>query len=473
MHTHAIVELEEGTLSVVVGERDGATTRVVRSERAPLPDLDRERVAAALRTAAGGALHRTAGAHVVLGERRMQHFVSTLPPMAARDVLGFVTREALRLTNAPSAADLLLTTRFLRRLPDGRLQLATTALARGVFEPIAAAFEHAGLRVLGLHSTENCLASATLASFREPVAVLECNAGRARFVLCQDQAPLQVRRFLVGGGDVNASALLTQLVMELPRTLDWLRETGQPLPHWLLLGTRVPVDEESLDMLRGDALQQISRAVPPFDLDPGIPSPSLGAATLLDLVARGISLPSLLAPPRLRLPLGARWLTAALCGAAAGVVCAALAVVDGAAWLATKPERERLERDRTALERSIAAAGAGPIAAAAAAATAGDRQLDQALSMRRPISRLIAEVSNGAGAGVQLDELRFASIDRVVVAGAAEGASRREALAALARFTERLRALPYVVADGQEEIAEVAGQWNRLRFRLGMAWRNE
>lgn len=471
MQTHAIVEVEEGTLNVVVGVRDGATTRVVQSERLSLPDLDRERVAAALRSVGEGALEDAAGVHVVLGDRRMQHFVSTLPLMAVRDALGFVTREALRVTNAPSAADLMLTTRLLYRLPGGRVQLATTALPRSVYEPIAAAFAETGLPILGLYSLENCLAHATLASFREPVAVLECNGGRARFVLCQNQVPLQVRRFLVGGGDVNPAALTTQLVMELPRTLDWLRETAQPLPRWLLLGARVPVDEESFDMLIGDDLQQVSRAVLPVEIDHGMPSPSLGAATLLGLLARGDALPSLLAPPRLRLPWGARWLTAVLGAAAAGFVCAGMAVVDGAAWLATKSERERLERDRTALEASIAGAGDGT--AAAAGPGVGGQQLDQALSMRRPISRLIAEVSNGAGAGVELDELRFASTDRVVVAGTAAGANRREALAALARFTERLRALPYVAADGQEEIAEVAGQWNRLRFRLGMAWRSE
>jgi hypothetical protein len=53
-----------------------------------------------------------------------------------------------------------------------------------------------------------------------------------------------------------------------------------------------------------------------------------------------------------------------------------------------------------------------------------------------------------------------------------EGDSRQEALAALAAFSRRLRGLSYVQADGQEEVGEIDGRSNRLRFRLGMAWRS-
>ena len=50
MKMHAIIEIEEGTMNVVVGGRDGGRTRVVRSLRMPLADLGTATVENALRT---------------------------------------------------------------------------------------------------------------------------------------------------------------------------------------------------------------------------------------------------------------------------------------------------------------------------------------------------------------------------------------------------------------------------------------
>ena len=84
MKTHAIVELEEGSLAVTVASRDGGATKVVRSVRLPLPDLGREGLANALRGLGSDVLQGAAGVHVVFGERRIQHFLSTVPKMADR-----------------------------------------------------------------------------------------------------------------------------------------------------------------------------------------------------------------------------------------------------------------------------------------------------------------------------------------------------------------------------------------------------
>ncbi|MCK5941634.1 MAG: hypothetical protein KAI24_06680, partial [Planctomycetes bacterium] len=236
MKTHAIIELEEGTLSVVVGARDGDRTRLLRSLRMPLPDLGGETLTNALRGVSADVLQGADGVHVVIGDRRSHHFLSTLPRPTAKDAVAFVTREALRLGNLPAAEDVLLATRLVRRLAGNKFLFGTSALARSVWTPLASAFEENGIEVLGLHTIEACMAMACDPAFTEPVAVLECSSGRARYVLCVDQTPIQVRRFLIGaGGEQNEAALMTQLAMELPRTLDWLRETGQPLPKQLLV----------------------------------------------------------------------------------------------------------------------------------------------------------------------------------------------------------------------------------------------
>ena len=101
-----------------------------------------------------------------------------------------------------------------------------------------------------------------------------------------------------------------------------------------------------------------------------------------------------------------------------------------------------------------------------------ETRLLAALRLRRPISRLCSEVSNCADASLHLDELKFSSTERIVVTGVVQGESRKGALATLASFSKRLRELPYVQSDGQEEVAEVAGQQSRFRFRLSLSWRN-
>jgi hypothetical protein len=151
-------------------------------------------------------------------------------------------------------------------------------------------------------------------------------------------------------------------------------------------------------------------------------------------------------------------------------VCSWSAIVDSVAWLEDRAAVEQLAAESARIESEIAgqAQPVGP----SAEEVLEESRLQAALSMRRPVSRLTADVSNAAEPAMQLDELKFSSTDRILVTGIVSGNSRREALTALAVFVKRLRALPYMVQDGQDDVAEVQGQRNRFRFRLGMAWRN-
>ena len=471
MQTYAIVELEEGTLNVIVGGRDGATTRVQRSLRIPCADLGYETVSTVLRSIGSDVWEGAGGVHVVLGERRMQHFQSTLPKMTAPEVVAFVTREGMRLSAVQTQAEALVATRLVRRLPGKKLVMGTTALARSVWEPIRRAFESNNIKVAGLYSMETCLAMAAKSPDGDPVAIIECNAGRARFVLCEAESPVQVRRFLIGGGgEGNAAAMTTQLAMELPRTLDWLREIGQALPKALVLGARVNVEDESMEMLRGDDLQTIVRGEMPAVVADGQATPSLGVAALIARLGSGKVLPSLLEVPRLHFSLGASRVVALAATVAAGLACSLSAIVDGKAWITVQDVVEETRAETQRLQAAVAADESVPVGNTQQRPE--DVRLQTALTMRRPISLLLAQVSNAAEGGLHLEELKFASTDRIVVTGIVEGSSRQQALAALTVFSKRLRDLPYLRADGQDESGEVAGQRNRFRFRLGMAWRN-
>lgn len=472
MQTFAILELEEGGLNVVVGGRDGTTLRVLHSVRVPMADLGREALTNALRSIGSDVLQGVTGVHVVLGERRMQHFLSTVPKLSVPEAVKFVTREALRLTGMQAPADTLVSTRLVRRLPHGKVVLATTAIPRNVWEPMREAFAAANLAVHGLYSVEACLALAAVGADGGPVAVLECNGGRARFVLCDAQSPVQVRRFLIGGGgDGSSGALTMQLAMELPRTFEWLRETNQAMPATLVFGTRVTVEDESFEMLRGEDLKAIVRAKAPSQLAAEQAPPGLGTAMLLERLCAGQDLPSLLLPPTFILPMAGSRVVALAATFAVGIAGSWCAVMDGSAWLAVHGETQEVAVEAQQLNSQLTIqVEPTPVAVGP---TVEEERLRGALSMRRPLSKLLSDVSNCADTQLHIEDLKFASTDRIVVVGIVQGASRQEALTAIARFSRQLVNIPYVLTGGDEEITEVPRLKNCFKFRLGMKWRNE
>lgn len=472
MKMHAIIEIEEGSLNIVVGGREGGHTKVVRSLRVPLSDLTAATIETALRSVSGDVLQGATGVHVVIGDRRSQHFLSTLPKMPPRDAIAYVTREALRLGNLQSAEDILVSTRLVRVLPGNKMQLGSTAVPRSIWRPIEEALTNHGLQILGLHTIESCLAMTTDPDFSEPVAVLDCNGSRARYVVSVDQTPVQVRRFMIGGGaggEVNEASMMTQLAMELPRTIDWLRETGQALPRRTAVGTRVGISQASLEMLVGEETGELGFADCKVQWAAELIAPGLGVAGLLERLASGRKMQSLLDVPKLSLPMGSRHLVSMAAAVCVTVLAGYSAVVDGTAWLETCDQAGQVESECQELEMQIedVEMGSEPTVASGA-----NPALDRALTMRRPVSRLISEVSNSAGDGIRLEEIRFASKSPIVISGQVEGASRQDALAAMGAFTQKVHAMDFVVARGQDEVSEVEGLANRFRFQLNLSWRN-
>lgn len=471
MRTHTIVKVEDGRLLVVAARCDRKRVEIVRSVRMSLPEVTRDSLAAVLRNLDGALFQSSKGVHVVLGERRMQHFVSTLPKLSANEAKDFVVREALRLTGMPLAEQVLASPNFLRKAPGGRAVVATAAIAKNVWEPIHEAFRLAGIQVLGLYASETCLAMAAKSAPGEVVAVLEISAGRARFVLCDGNAPVRVRRFLVSGGsDQSAEGLATQLAMELPRTLDWLRESGHETPQRLVIGTRIDIEPATLDLLR-EHVPTVEIAPLCCEIPEGEAVPSLSVVTLLRSLGREEPPRSLLVPPRLELPWMPSQLAALTAVSIAGFSFSFLATREIAAIQGMTAAIEQMDEESADAGRRLAELDPDAEAIEPPAPESTER-LRLALSMRRPVSRLVAEVSNAAAESIKLEELRFASTERTVVAGVVDCRSRKDALNALAAFTDAMRQLPYAELAGQEEVGEVAGQPGRLRFRINLAWRN-
>lgn len=467
MKTKAILEIEEGWLTLTVADVGCKPMRIRSCLQQKMPEIGRETVANVLQAFAAQTLEGVAGLHVIVGDRRALHVTTTVPPMAADDAVRFLAREVARAGGLQGPDEALMTARLLRVLPEGRLHLGASALPRAAWNPIAAAVEDCGIQVHGLYTMESCLALAAEPS-AQGVAVLECSAGRARFVACDGDAPALVRRFLVGGGEGSSSAIVGQLAMELPRTLDWVRENGLQTPKAILYGNRMQIDEDGLTMLRGD-LERFEAATLVAHFDDGVAVPGLATLSLLRRLAQAAAPVSLLDEPWLQVPWSRRAVTA----------FAALAVLGlGMSWFGWQQGREYLgfrddQRNVDLLVRDVETHIAEAMPAAPGGETApGTSQLDNALRSRRPVSRLVAEVSNAANDMLHLDALQFAGNERITVTGVVKAANRNAALAALTAFTSRLRGLPYVVADGQDEVAEVGGSGHCLRFKIAMAWRN-
>lgn len=466
---HAIIELEEGALTVSVGKKDAGQPVVLQCRRFPLAELAREPLVAVLRAGVVDLLEGMAGVHVVLGERRMQHFLTPVPKLPPSAMADFVQREALRIAGAGTAADVLFGSRIVRRLPGKRHVLGGAVLPRSVWEPIGAAFEAVGIEVLSLQSMEECLALAAPRNGNGTTAVLECNSSRARFVLCDGRAVAQVRRFMIANADASdTSSLVAQLCIELPRTVDWLRELGYPVPEELLLGSRLDLDASSQEMIRGDFAR-----VDPARTGVRLPAmgalPGLATTALLRELCAGARIGSLLVRPQIRLP----WAPSQVAAAMACVAIGGAATWFGLGQLRAGSEiRDEVAQTEAGLRTSTAELQRLRQQSAGATNDQDAMQLARVLGIRRPVSRLCAEVSNCALGLVHLENLQFASKDQVIVSGVVEGKTRKEALASLAEFAKSVGTLPFLVRNAEEDVSEVFGQATRFRFKIGMAWRS-
>jgi len=375
----------------------------------------------------------------------------------------------LRVSGLRGTEELLVAPRFIRTLSGGRLTIAVTALPHLVWHPFEVELESRGVPVLGLHTMESCLALAAPAT-REETGVLEYNAGRARFVLSADGAPLHVRRFILGASEGGLGATVAQLALELPRTLDWLRESGLQEPKSLVVGSRLGVAEGSdeMAMLQG-GLEKIGKPAIDYSVGDGVAEPGLATLMLLSQIDGAGALPSLLAKPSVRVPWGKMRYASVAATAVFGFGLSWSAVMDSNARAAVELERAGI--DAQVAEVEMALTEAEDVAVPSGETAVARERLDLALSMRRPISRLLAEISNCATPQIHIATLEFSSADHVSIAGMVKTESRAQALKALAGFVNRVRAIPYLKPGGQDEVTEIPGLANCLRFQLALSWR--
>ncbi|MBK8096331.1 MAG: hypothetical protein IPK26_04445 [Planctomycetes bacterium] len=468
----AIIELEEGSLTLTIARLHKKTPVIHTCFRMPLSDIHGVVLANTLKALVAEIPEDFGTVHVLLGERRMHHFVSQVPVMQVEDLQAFVTREAMRVAGLQTGTELLAVARFRKRLSGRRMLVATTVLPKNVWEPLAKAFAESGIKVASLHSIEDGLAAALGREHPERTAVMEQSANKARFVLVDNGGVAQVRRFIVPGmdsSDGDTSVLAAQLAMEVPRTLDYLKEINCPPPTALVVSHRVRVEPSDLEMFKGEvaACSQYGHGC---KLEDGQAVPGMATLGLLRQLSAGRMPPSLTAGISVVLPTSPMAWVAAAAAVVIGFACGALATVKQgevggmqAQLNTTRLETERLEREIQAL--------ASPSPDEIAASPEQIR-LGGILAGRRPFSRLLATMCATVPKGVLLEDVQFTADDRVQVTGIVEGESRLASLLALSAMATQMRAIEFLAGDGKEDVAEVEGGQHRMRFKFTMNWRH-
>ncbi len=468
---HTIIELEEGALSLTLVTVSGKATRVESCFRMPFAELHPATLGSTLK-ALMTEVPDFDSVHVVLGERRIQHFVKEVPRLGVDDLKAFATREALRLGGMSAGAKLLLRGRVLGKAGGGRLRLAVTAMEAALWEPLAAAIAENGLKVGSLWSVEECLGMALRGKDSARVGVVDFSAARARFAVCVDGAPAQVRRFMVPGADVvegdDTTMLTAQLAMEVPRTLEYLKETGGAQPDCLLLSHRIARADEDLQMFAEVGLPA-ARFVPAAELAPGQTMPGMATLGLVARLAAGRLGPSLLDGVTITIPASPVRLVVGLAAGLLGCVGVAGAMdVQGeraaaeAALAQHAGERRQLEQELADIQN--------PAPVVEVQSPDQDR-IQEILARRRPNSLAVAGVANAAADKVLLDAIEFGFEDKLIITGSVAGETRLQAFMTLSEFTVALRELGYLASEGKEEVNEVEGSTGRLRFKFVFAWR--
>jgi hypothetical protein len=464
----AVVEVEEGAMALTVAAVS-SSIEIRAAARVAFREPTGAALSAALQSLREHLPPGLTGVHVAVGDRRLQHFVTKAPRLPHGELRGFVRRECRRRGSLTADAEVRAHARVLDRRMGRVLSLGVTAATAAVVEPVADACARSGLSLASLTSIETAIGAALDRETAARAAVLDCSAGKARFLLCERGAPTHVRRFLLHGADAapaDAAMLAAQLAMEVPRTLEYLKEQGAEPPQVLLVGPRVAVDDADLGLLQGD-VPEVRRFDP--GLAAGTEVPGLATIGLLRLLRRGRRPPSLTADIDLELP--ARPLQRLLPFAAVlvGAGAAVLAWQNVPAGLRLHAERAGVAEERARLEGELAQLA---VAAPAGEAASPDQlRLLEILAQRRACSLALQRLCEAVPDGVLLDAIRFAGADRVVVvvvAGTAAGADRLQALTRLGAFAQRLESVPFLQRTGVERIEDAAPG---VRFAFDLGWR--
>ncbi len=470
MAVSAVIEIEEGHLACTLATITRRSIAVSAHMQMPMPECT-----AANLTNALGALQAQLGpiedVHVLLGDRRVCHFQTKVPELEARELVAFVQRESLRQAGLPPSTEVAGHARLYGRTDAGLRHMGVIAAPKGLIDPIVRGCADAGVRLSSVLSVESAIAGALPRSLPERVAVVDYAGGKVRFLVYEHRLLSHMRRFLVHGLVSEAGRqelLLGQLTMEIPRTLDFLRDQGCEPPQVLVVSPHVAAGDELLTATEG-AMTTLYPLQPTVRLADGEALPSLATLGLLRRLQEGRPLPTLLDGLQVQQP---RRPVRIMLRAASVLAAIGGTILGSAQQLQTEAlesEHQRLVQQRGTLERRLA-----EHASPAPLVETGDRERERELailSTRRPVSAAIARITEQVHEYLQLTSIQFLDADRLHVTGIAVAPDRLAALRAVSEFGEAVATVSFLVRSGVEDVREEASRVGCVHFRFEFAWR--
>ncbi|MGE3174641.1 MAG: hypothetical protein AB7O97_18560 [Planctomycetota bacterium] len=450
MGVAAIIEIEEGYLTCTAATITRRSVTVGACVRVPFPECTAANLGNSLRLLREqvGELDRV---WVLVGDRRILHSVVRVPPMLPDELRAFVRREALRQGGLSAGAELVAHARLSR--PEGTMhRVSVCAAPAGVLEPIRRGCAEADVALLGVLSIENGIAGVLDQDLPERTAVIDFAGGKARFLVYERGQLTHMRRFLVHGVDSAAGMrdlFVAQLAMEVPRTLDYLREQDCDPPQCLLVSHSIAAGEDLLAMTEGQ-IPEVRTYQPTVRLAAGEDEPSLATLGLLQKLQRGRRLPLLTEDVALTLPPQPLRIAARAAAAVVGVAGLVVGMQQHGEARALRIERQGLEaaidRSRNEIARRLQPV---PMVETLDPEQAREQQI---LSRRRPISRCIARLCELVGPELHYDAIAFPDRHHLELHGGVAARNRLEALRVLGEFGEALGAVPFLERTGSEDL---------------------
>ncbi len=470
MAVSAVIEVEDGTLACTVAAVRRRAIAVSVCLRLPFPECTAANLANSLR-AIREQIGQLDAVHVVLADRRICHYRAKVPPLEARELSAFVQRESLRQAGLPPGTAMAGHARVVGTGGAGMRRIGVVAAPQALLDPIARGCADADVDLLGVLSLESCIAGILDRSLPERTAVVDYSGGRARFLAFEDGQLAQMRRFVVHGmvSDAGSQALLVgQLAMELPRTLEFLREQGCEPPTCLLVGHHIAAGDDLLTMTEG-AISKVVQFEPKASIADGEEVPSLATLGLLQLIQSGGVLPFLRPRFAIQLPWQPWRMVRQAAAAVVAIGATAVGLQEQFDAQSLRRGRDGLLADGARIQQELRSrASPAPNGETLDAEQQRERLL---LRQRRPFSLAIARVSQQVREFLALDSLEFLDAGHLRVKGTVAAPDRLTALRTIGEFGEALATVPFLARSGSDEVKDDDARTGVLRFQFDLTWR--
>lgn len=470
MTKHFILEIDEGSLSLVVVEIHRKRVKVLESKSVTLANMEGSALVFALHDVLKDQDKEGAQVHVVLSDPNFLQFDLPLPRLEKSDQEQVMIREARRLGSLTEDELVHLGSRRINKVNPGSWRHAVVALPDRSVQPIRDALAREDLEIHSLTSVEEAAVRLLPDSIPEATLFLDHGAGRIRFVYVEGGVITQRRHILApgiderGGGPENGF-WVDQLSMEIGWNLDYLGDMGKVRPECLVLSLDLDFSEEQIEKIRGEL-----SLLPATEARYSGPGRELSQATqgiIKSLVTGGgISLCNVRSRKRRldgRLALGTV-LSSVLC----------LASLAGTGWVMKRGAevREGIQASEAKLQELRMERESIAEALDAIESKEERGRLREALGARRPLSLFVAETCNKVPAGISLIATAIRPDGTLEIRGRASGPDRLASLDLVQAYRKSLQELGFLERV-RERVERFAGEEAWLDFLIVARWRED